>query len=174
MNGGSDAGKPVWFDGRSINEYLFCEEFLRDFPMKSVNGTFFTVDGRVDSEELLRREIYERIRPFVPSGQAKKVNALFEVLRLQCLHPDFPVHADRIPVANGTLFLPLPDMEYFTEEKEYCRNRLPVEYNPEAAAPAVWLRFLSELLYEEDIPTLQEFMGYCLLPTTRGQKMLLM
>ena len=30
-----------------------------------------------------------------------------------------------------------------------------------------------ELLEPEDIPTLQEYLGYCLLPTTRAQKMLL-
>ena len=33
---------------------------------------------------------------------------------------------------------------------------------------------LSELLQPEDIPTLQEFLGYCLLPTTKGQKMLML
>ncbi len=24
---------PLWFDGRKINETVFCEEFLRDYPM---------------------------------------------------------------------------------------------------------------------------------------------
>lgn len=31
----------VWFDGKAINEVIFCEEFLRDYPMITVNGTFF-------------------------------------------------------------------------------------------------------------------------------------
>ena len=31
---------PVWFDGRKINEALFCEEFLRKYPMVTVNGAF--------------------------------------------------------------------------------------------------------------------------------------
>ena len=168
------SGNPRWFDGHTISEHRFCEDFLRDFPMKSVNGTFFTVDGRVDDEEAVRKEIYERIKPFVVSGLSKKVSALLEVLRLQCYCPDFPRHTDRIHAANGTFFLPSPDMEWFTREKEYCRNRLPVAYNPDAPEPVIWKRFLGELLYEEDILTLQEFMGYCLLPTTRGQKMLLM
>lgn len=35
-----------------------------------------------------------------------------------------------------------------------------------AAVPESWLKFLGELLYLEDIPTMQELMGYCLLPTT--------
>ena len=36
----------------------------------------------------------------------------------------------------------------------------------------MWLRFLSELLYPEDIPTLQEFIGYCLIPSNKGQRMM--
>ena len=43
-----------------------------------------------------------------------------------------------------------------------------------APAPTRWLQFLNELLYEEDIPALQEYIGYCLLPVTKAQKMLLM
>ena len=59
-------------------------------------------------------------------------------------------------------------------EKEYCMNRLPIAYVPEAPAPTRWLQFLNELLYEDDIPALQEYIGYCLLPVTKAQKMLLM
>ena len=36
---------------------------------------------------------------------------------------------DRIHVANGTLFLD----GTFSEVKEYCRNRLPVAYDPDAS-----------------------------------------
>ena len=37
-----------------------------------------------------------------------------------------------------------------------------------------WLHFLSELLEPEDIPALQEYLGYCLIPSTKGQKMLML
>ena len=37
---------------------------------------------------------------------------------------------------------------------------------PKAAQPVHWLRFLSDLLYPEDIPTVQEFIGYCLIPVS--------
>ena len=53
-------------------------------------------------------------------------------------------------------------------------NRLPVRYNPDAPAPEKWLAFLDDLLEKEDIPVLQEFMGYVMIPSNRGQKMLLM
>lgn len=95
---------------------------------------------------------------------------LLEALRLEAYAPDLPIQRDRIHVANGTLFLD----GHFSPEREFCRNRLPVAYNEGAAAPETWLSFLGELLYPEDIPTLQEFMGYCLLPTTKGQKLLML
>ena len=84
--------------------------------------------------------------------------------------PPLPIETDRIHVANGTYFMD----GSFTPNKSYCNNRLTVSYNPDAPTPKRWLQFLSELLQPEDIPTLQEFLGYCLLPTTKGQKMLML
>ena len=161
---------PEWYDGKHVNEVKFCEEFLREHPMKSVNGTFFTVEGRVTDEDALRREIYEMLKPLFSTGLGKRVNNLLEALRLEAYAPDLPIQRDRIHVANGTLLLD----GTFSSEREFCRNRLPVAYKPDAPAPETWLRFLGELLHPEDIPTLQEFMGYCLLPTTKGQKMLML
>ena len=161
---------PEWYDGKHINEVKFCEEFLKSHPMKSVNGTFFTVEGRVTDEDKLRREIYEILKPYFSTGLGKRVNNLLDALRLEAYAPDLPIQRDRIHVANGTLFLD----GTFSSEREFCRNRLPVAYNENAELPETWLRFLGELLYPEDIPTLQEFMGYCFLPTTKGQKMLIL
>lgn len=161
---------PEWYDGKHVNEVKFCEEFLKSHPMKSVNGTFFTVDGRVTDEDKLRREIYELLKPYFSTGLGKRVNNLLEALRLEAYTPDLPIQRDRIHVANGTLFLD----GTFSSEREFCRNRLPVAYNENAKLPETWLHFLDELLYPEDIPTLQEFMGYCFLPTTKGQKMLML
>lgn len=161
---------PEWYDGKHINEVKFCEEFLREHPMKSVNGTFFTVESRITDEDSLRREIYEMLKPYFSTALGKRVNNLLEALRLEAYAPDLPIQRDRIHVANGTLFLD----GTFSSEREFCRNRLPVAYNENAKLPETWLHFLDELLYPEDIPTLQEFLGYCFLPTTKGQKMLML
>lgn len=34
---------PDWYDGRHINEVLFCQQFLDKHPMKCVRGRLFTV-----------------------------------------------------------------------------------------------------------------------------------
>ena len=161
---------PVWFDGKKINEALFCEDFLQDHRMLSINDVFFTVNGRVHDENRLKKEIYNRIKPYVTSGIAKKVTNLLDVLRMECCAAKLPLYQDRIHVENGTYFLD----GTFSEEKDFCRNRLPVAYQPDAPQPEKWLHFLSQLLEPEDIPTLQEFMGYCFIPSTKGQKMLIL
>ncbi len=72
-------------------------------------------------------------------------------------------------LSNGTLLL----NGTFTEGRPaIVRSRLPVAYNPDAPAPVIWLNFLDGLLYAEDIPTLQEFIGYCLIPSNKGQRMM--
>ena len=52
------------------------------------------------------------------------------------------------------------------------RNRFPVSYKPNAPKPVLWLQFLDGLLYPEDIPALQEYIGYCLIPSNKGQRMM--
>ena len=160
----------VWFDGKAINEVIFCEEFLRDYPMITVNGTFFTVNGIVNDENRLKKEIYDRIKPYVTSNIAKRVTNLLDVMRMECCAADLLLYQDRIHVANGTYHLD----GTFSTEKDYCRNRLPVAYHTEAPQPVTWLHFLSQLLEPEDILTLQEFIGYCFIPSTKGQKMLML
>ncbi len=72
-------------------------------------------------------------------------------------------------MSNGTLLL----NGTFTEGRPaIVRSRLPVAYNPDAHAPVIWLNFLDGLLYAEDIPSLQEFIGYCLIPSNKGQRMM--
>lgn len=125
-----------WYDGKHVNEVKFCEGFLREHPMKSVNGTFFTLEGRVTDEDRLRRDIYELLKPYFSAGLGKRANNLLEALRLEAYAPDLPIQRDRIHVTNGTLFLD----GTFTPEREFCRNRLPVAYNPGATTPTTWLR----------------------------------
>ena len=81
----------------------------------------------------------------------------------------FPPETDRIHLANGTLFL---DGNFVEGKPEIVRNRLPVAYNPNAPMPTRWLAFLDGLLYPEDVLTLQEYIGYCLISSNKGQRMM--
>ena len=156
---------PDWIEDKKIHEVRFCNAFLAEHPMICINDTFFTKEGRVTDENRLRKEILDWIEPYIASGLSKKITSLLDMLRVKCYSPPLPVYTDRIHLANGTYHL----SGEFTPEKDFCVNRLPVSYDPEAAAPTQWLAFLEQLLYPEYIATLQEYMGYCLIPTTKAQ-----
>ena len=161
---------PFWFDNNKMNEPLFCQDFLSKYKLACIGSTFFTEDGMLSDLSILRRWIFNELKPYISSGVSRKIENILNLLKIQASMSDLPPQANRIHVLNGTLFLD----GTFTEEKdEIVRNRFPVRYNPAAPKPVAWLQFLSELLWPEDIPTLQEFIGYCLIPSNAGQKMML-
>ncbi len=164
-----DLNLPIWFDGKNINEALFCEEFLRERRIIFTNGAFFTPDGRVTDDLPLRGEIYEKLKCCAVNNIPRKISNILEVMKLEAQMEDFPPEQDRIHLSNGTLLL---DGTFTEGRPQIVRSRLPVAYRPDAPEPILWLRFLEELLYPEDIPTLQEFIGYCLIPSNKGQRMM--
>ena len=160
---------PIWFDGTNINEALFCDEFLNSRKIIFANGAFFTPDGRVTDDLPLRGEIYEKLKCCAVNNIPRKITNILEVMKLAAHVEDFAPEADRVHLANGTLKL---DGSFTEGRPTIVRSRLPVAYRPDAPAPVRWLSFLDGLLYTEDIPTLQEFIGYSLIPSNKGQRMM--
>ena len=160
-----------WYDNKNnkIDEVEFCTWFISKHPLKYVGGIFYDIDGII-SEEKLKKEIVDALKPYVKTNIVKRAKQILDALRYESMCEIIPKHTDRIHFKNGTYFID----GGFSPEKEFCSNRLPVNYNSDAVPPTRWLRFLDELLYPEDIFTLQEFMGYILIPTTKAQAMLLL
>ena len=160
---------PEWFTGKTVNEPIFCREFLEKHQLAYTENAFFSVNGKVTDENALRSAVYQLIEPFIVTSVSKKVDDIIKDLRIKAQVKELLPQTDRIHVQNGTLFLD----GTFTEEKtEIVRSRFQVRYDPEAKSPERWLQFLSELLSPEDILTLQEFIGYCLIPSNAGQRMM--
>ena len=152
-----------WLDDKDkIIEGAFAECYLKMHPMICIHGILFTIDGIVSDESGIKNDIYSMVRPYVTSRLARKVEQLLQTIKLEAYSEPLPLQTDRIHVANGTLFL----NGEFSEQKDFCLNRLPVIYDPDVEKPARWLKFMEELLNPDDILTLQEYMGYMLLPTT--------
>ena len=129
---------PEWYDGRHINEVLFCQQFLDKHPMKCVRGRLFTVDGLIEDEGQIGNLILEEISGVLTANLSKTVANLLASIKLQAYSPPLPIETDRIHVANGTYFMD----GSFTADKSYCNNRLTVAYNPNAPTPKRWLQFL--------------------------------
>ena len=160
---------PSWFTGSSINETEFCQEFLEDWPLEYTENAFFTNQGRMKDESLLQQAILVRLQRLIGSNITRRINSIIELMKIITKTDKLLPQPDRVHVANGTLFL---DGRFDPGMDKIVRSRFPVPYTPDAPQPTHWLRFLSELLYPEDIPTLQEFIGYCLIPSHKGQRMM--
>ena len=162
---------PSWVDDKGkILEAAFCEYFLEKHPLMCLKQTLFDLDGEVDEYKLIY-EIHQEIRYHARNDVAKKVKRLVEALKIEAYREEWKPQLDRIHLQNGTYYL---DERGYVSDKELCLNRLPVEYQADAAPPVQWLHFLDELLIPEDILTLQEYIGYLLIPSTKAQKMLIL
>ena len=93
-----------WFDGKHINEILFCQEFLKTHPMRCIGGTLFTVDGPVESEELVKRQIIDMVQSCVTTNLSKRASSLLESLKIQAYSEPLPVELDRITVPTVFIF----------------------------------------------------------------------
>ncbi len=166
---GNEQDLPSWVDGNKIMEVEFCQDFLLKHPMKCINDRLYDADGMV-KEDRIRNEVYSRISPYSPNNVARLVSSLVTAIKLASYAEDSPPDPSIIRLKNG--MYKVSDRS-FTGEHDICMQRLPVCYNPDAAEPKRWLAFLDDLIHPEDIPVLQEFIGYTLVATNRAQAMLL-
>lgn len=85
---------------------------------------------------------------------------------------EFNRYSKWIPVQNGLLNLKSLKLEPFSKNKIFT-FKLNVSFDSEAKCPK-WEKFVSEVLLPEDALTLQEYLGYCLLPAMPYHKLLWM
>ena len=162
---------PAWFDGKDVNEAAFCREFLSKNKLIYADNAFFTPDGRLTDPLLLKEKIYAELECCAAKNIPRTISNIVEIMKLAAHAESFPPKPDEIHVQNGTLRI---DGSFLAGRPEIVRSRFSIAYNPQAEKPVVWLRFLSDLLYPEDIPTFQEYIGYCLIPSTKGQRMIIL
>jgi P4 family phage/plasmid primase-like protien len=81
--------------------------------------------------------------------------------------------AEVVPTRSTLVHLPTRRTVRSTADF-FATYALEFDFNPAAAEPAEWLKFLDSLWTDDrqSIDTLQEWFGYCLAPDTRHQKIL--
>lgn len=163
---------PVWLEDKGIiNEPCFCKEFLKEKPLICVNNIFFDYDGEISEQDISAR-VYDILKNHITTGLPRKVDNIIKTLKLECRRDSLPVSEDEIHLQNGTL----KTDGTWIPEKKFCANRLNVSYDPEiwneSYYPENFLMFLMDMLDMDDITTLQEYLGYCLIPSTKAQSAL--
>lgn len=69
--------------------------------------------------------------------------------------------AVKLPMKNGILDMETKELEEFSPNKKFT-FALPVEYDSKADCPKI-KKFISEVVDKDNIPLIQEMVGYCLL-----------
>lgn len=161
----------AWIDSSGIlDEVAFVQEFNSCRGLHCVNGRFYTTNEGFVPDNVIRAEIYTSIAPYFVQAVARKVEDLFKALKNETFAPVPVPRCDRIFVKNG--YVEVDTGRRVGDFEEFTFYRMAVDYDRDAPAPERWLSYMADLLEPDDILTLQEFLGYCMIPTTKAQKML--
>lgn len=168
---------PIWAyesDGQwKINERVYIMEFVKGHGVKCINGQLYSVDGAIPDGKA-KQTIIKEILYFVRTNHGDKAEKLLKGIKSYCYTEPPKPSLDKIHFKNGTLSKDKGGLfTVWSDEKEFCINRIDCNYNPFAPTPKLFYKYLSEVYYPDDIKTLQQFCGYCLLPTTVLQKALI-
>ena len=150
----------------SINEAVFARWFMKEYKLYYVHEKFYDEYGEA-SDRKVKQIIQHTIENFITTQLDTKVNNLLNALKnISYYEPPTPM-SDVINFDNVSVRIKGNKIEEV--DKPFTFNKLRIMYKPYETNKE-WEQYIGDLLYEEDIPLLQEYLGYCLLPTTRGQK----
>ena len=162
----------VYFDNRGkkrLDEITFMDEFLEVYQLKYFNGNFYGIDGYTLNisvsqavQDLLGQHFTEKI--------AYMTKRVVEGLQNRCYCKDIQPDIDKIHVKNGYITTDEKgEFTVFVPKKEFCLNRLNVEYTDEKRTPVKFLKYLNDVFKHDDIKTVKQYLGYLLIPTNRLQ-----
>lgn len=151
-----------------IDEDKYCIYKSNQLGIRTINGRILTINGELE-ENRLENLVYTDIKRYINQDLAPRTKKLVSAIKIQSYSPEITPDGN-IHLANGVYNV---SSRNFENKKLWCVNRLNVAYNSNANKPTKWISFLNDLLETDDIITLQEYLGYCLIPSTKAQKMLL-
>ena len=149
-----------------INYKKFVNVFAKINNVVYCNGVFYNPDGVVSSQSL-RRDIANSLGDAGWTGRIDTpTNAIYQSLKDMYTVDELPVNERVIPLANGDLHIGKGEWVFRLGEKKHSPYRLSVNYVPTEKPTPLFDKWLNDVFAPEDIPTIQEIMGYCLVPTT--------
>ena len=130
------------------------------------NGVFFNPDGTI-SNQSIRRDIAKSLGEAGWKGRIDSpTNSIFQTLKDMYSVDSLSVDEHVIPLGNGDLHIGKGEWEFRHGEKTHTPYRLNVNYVPTDKPTPLFDKWLNDVFAPEDIPTVQDIMGYMLVPTT--------
>lgn len=160
-----------WHDGRFCPP-LLAQDILRRQPFFFDGRRLYCYEGgvyRPHGEKAVRRWCMELLGNEYRANRATEAIHYIETATWiddrEAVNPEDGM----LNVKNGLLDWRTGTLHPHTPER-LSTIQLPVEYNPEAKCPAIE-QFLHDVLPDEEaVLLLLEFVGYCLVPTTKYEK----
>ena len=86
---------PEWLRSRdTVDEVAFAREYLSNKDLICVDGAFFSKYGRVADENVLKKEIYLFLSPYIKTGIPRKIDRILEVMRLETYRAGLAMEED--------------------------------------------------------------------------------
>ena len=140
-----------------------CAEYLSNkynfYVMEDTNRTWIYQDGIYEKygKERIRELLQRKLNASPTTHDKKEIRESTKDLVGYSERPEKSKDLNYIPVNNGLYNLETDELEDFDPDK-FFMAKLPVDYDPEAECPKI-KEFLHDILKEEDIPRIQEFIG---------------
>lgn len=159
----------------SINYKNLLNWYYQFHRYVNMNGLFYTHDGAI-SKDLIKQDMQMVIQEGLNyTGKADVVvDSLYKMFYNKTVIPAFDLNIDHIPMENGELYVTPGDWLFVPTVYEYTPYRLPIAMRLRGYEIPKFQYWLHSLFEEEDIATVQEFLGYCLIPSTRAQEALIL
>ena len=149
-----------------LNYKKFVDAFALVNDCVYCNGVFYNPDGSI-SQQSIRRDIANSLGDAWWQGRIDTpTNSILTTLKDMYTVDELPVNDKVIPLSNGDLHLSKGEWVFRLGEKKHAPYRLSVNYTPVEKPTPLFNKWLNDVFAPEDIPTIQEIMGYCLIPTT--------
>lgn len=152
----------------NYNEFVRC--YIEQNKCIYSHGAFYTPDGMVSAMSI-RKDIYETLEC---NGWRNKAdgptNSIFTSIKDKCSVDNIEVDEKLIPLQNGDLYIYKDGWEFHEGVKTHTPYRLSVDYVHTDTPTPLFDKWLEELFDKEDIETVQEIVGYCLVPSTVAQE----
>ena len=155
---------------KRINYPNTVESLAEANELISVDRMLYSPDGYV-SDMAMRKEISGSL---VQAGWTDvldtPVSHVLNSIKDTYHREKLPVDKNVIPFANGDLHIGKDIWEFRQGEKKQGAYRLSVDYI-DSDTPMPWFtKWVNDVFEKDDITTLQELLGYCLVPVTTAQE----
>lgn len=162
----------IWIDPdkKVLNEHVFARAFKDINHLQYSNGLFYTREGK-KSEEIVNQDIALSLEGMgIAKDVGKTTRKLSEAVKLHSTVESLNMDENVIPFHNGDFIV--DRWEFHLGEFSPVPYRIPTSLKFEIKPTPYFDKWVKDLFYPEDKEVIMEFLGYCLVFSTKAQKAL--